>query len=332
MNVNGGVTSPRVSVIIPTYNRARLVVQAIQSVLDQTFRDFELLVVDDASTDDTGQVMRGFEDARLRCLCHTENRGGSAARNTGIEASRAEYVAFLDSDDEWLPRNLELQMAKMEAAPQSVGVVYSGHNVCLVSEDGQARAVKVRRPHLRGDVLDALATGNFLPLPTALVRRACLAAAGSFDETLPSCQDWDLWMRMAALCHFDYVDEVLCNVRVLHGEQISSNPVARLNGLDRMLRKHSAVFARNRKADSIWRRNLGSKYIQLGDVDSARTWLLASVRRNPFHLRAYAQLLLSLLGRGAYVAAMRLSTRRPNEHFSALRKHLGSDEGAVHTI
>lgn len=98
---------PTVSVVIPTYNRAHLVGRAIQSVLNQTYQDFEIIVVDDGSTDNTEEVVKSFNDPRIRYIRHDQNRGGSAARNTGIKMARGEYIAFQDSDDEWLPEKLE---------------------------------------------------------------------------------------------------------------------------------------------------------------------------------------------------------------------------------
>jgi len=99
--------SVTVSVIIPTYNRAHLVGRAIRSVLNQTYQDFEIIVVDDCSTDNTEEIVKGFNDHRIRYMRHDRNRGGSAARNTGIKASQGKYIAFLDSDDEWLLKKAE---------------------------------------------------------------------------------------------------------------------------------------------------------------------------------------------------------------------------------
>lgn len=103
--------TPFVSIVIPTYNRARFLGRLVRSVLNQTYKNFEVIVADDASTDDTAEIIKTFKDDRIRYIRHESNAGAAAARNTGIKASRGEYVAFQDSDDEWLPEKLEKQMA-----------------------------------------------------------------------------------------------------------------------------------------------------------------------------------------------------------------------------
>ena len=120
------VVNPRVSVILPTYNRAQLIAQAIQSVLDQTYQDFELIIVDDGSKDETEEVVNSFDDERIRYARHEENKGANAARNTGIAMARGEYIAFQDSDDKWLPEKLERQMRIFLITSTDIGVVYTG--------------------------------------------------------------------------------------------------------------------------------------------------------------------------------------------------------------
>lgn len=120
--------NPTVSVIIPTYNRAHLVGRAIQSVLNQTYKDFELIIVDDGSTDNTEDIIKKYQkkDERIKYIRRKKNKGGSVARNTGINAAIGEYIAFLDSDDEWLTEKLERQMKVFKSTSSEVGVVYSG--------------------------------------------------------------------------------------------------------------------------------------------------------------------------------------------------------------
>ena len=127
--------NPTVSVIIPTYNRAHLVDRAIQSVLNQTYKDFELIIVDDGSTDNTEDIIKEFQkkDERIKYIRHEENRGGSAARNTGIKAAKGEYIAFLDSDDEWLPIKLGRQISEF-TNKSKIALVYTGR---IIIEEGE---------------------------------------------------------------------------------------------------------------------------------------------------------------------------------------------------
>ena len=162
----------KVSVIIPTYNREKLVPRAIQSVLDQTWQDLELIVVDDGSTDRTEQVVSGFTDDRIRYVRLDKNSGVSHARNIGIESAQCEYIAFQDSDDEWLPEKLEKQMQVMLQAPETVGMVY-----CRMEGNDQddERWICPRQDQeadeLQGDMLLPLMIQNVVGTPAMLIRR-----------------------------------------------------------------------------------------------------------------------------------------------------------------
>lgn len=165
----------------------------MESVLGQTFDDLELIVVDDASTDYTADLVEGYRDRRLRLLVHEVNRNGAAARNTGIEKSHGEYIAFLDSDDEWLPRKLELQIGHLENLPPAWAFSYTGFH--RVDATGSSHACI---PKYEGDLYTRLFSQH---LPgfgsTGLVRRDCFEKTGVFDERLPRHQDWDMAVRLA---------------------------------------------------------------------------------------------------------------------------------------
>lgn len=192
---------PMVSVIIPTYNRADVLARAIQSVLAQTFTDFELIVVDDGSSDRTADVVRGFSD-RVR-LVRQENRGVSAARNTGIKISQGRLIAFLDSDDEWLPRKLEKQVALFS----------DGHFICHTDElwyrDG--KPVPQKEIHRKqGGWFFTRALERCLISPSSVVlSRALLDEVGWFDEDLLAAEDYDLWLRVTAFYEVAFVPEPL---------------------------------------------------------------------------------------------------------------------------
>lgn len=197
---------PTVSVIVPTYNRATLACRAIRSVLGQTYRDFEVLLVDDASTDDTESMVQALGDARIRYLRQPENRDVSAARNRGMRAARGQFIAFLDSDDEWLPDKLEQQLEVMRKAPPCVGLVYTG--AVRRHDDGSEC---IRLPKHRGDVLAELLLFNITDAGSAsvLMRRNVVRVVGFFDEGIPAMEDYDYWIRVARFYHFDFVNQPL---------------------------------------------------------------------------------------------------------------------------
>ncbi len=197
--------NPLVSVIIPTYNRAHLLGRAIQSVLDQTFEDYELIVVDDASTDDTEEIVNAFSDPRLRYVRHGENRGAPAARNTGIQVSNGAYVGFLDSDDAWHPEKLDRQIRKFQEGGAKLGVV-----CCHVRGLSPSGAV-ARICSASGNVLEQALTFELIGCITSsmLIRVAALNQICPLDESLPGCQDTDLKIALSTQWEFDFVDEVL---------------------------------------------------------------------------------------------------------------------------
>jgi glycosyltransferase involved in cell wall biosynthesis len=212
---------PRVSVVIPTFNRSAWLVEAIESVCAQTFRDLEIIVVDDGSTDDTAQRLKalGRMDKPVRYLSQ-ENSGPSAARNRGIDAAQGEFVALLDSDDRWLPVKLERQMDVLARCPE-VDVVYTGF--AYMDESGMRLAAEQQwePPPRRGTLYEDLMYANIIrgSDSAVLARTAALRGIGGFDATLYAAEDQDLWRRLAILHRFEMIEEVLVLIR-LHGTNI----------------------------------------------------------------------------------------------------------------
>ncbi len=214
---------PLVSVIIPTYNRAALVVEAVASVLAQSFRDFELLVVDDGSTDGTPAALEAFA-GRLTVLRQPARRGVSAARNQGIKAARGEWLAFLDSDDLWRPEKLARQVAYHAAHPEL--------RLGQTEETWVRRGVRVNQPpshrKVGGNIfLRSLERCMVSPAAVMLHRRV-LEAYGAFDEDLPAAEDYDLWLRLSWRLEVGLLPEPLVVKRGGHADQLS-----RQWGLDR---------------------------------------------------------------------------------------------------
>lgn len=230
-----------VSVILPTYNRAHLLPRAIGSVLQQTYADFELIVVDDASQDNTQAVALAFPDERVRYLRQANNGGVAAARNAGIAASQGRFLAFQDSDDLWHPQKLARQMQAWPEAGPETAVLYTQ----FWRQKGKRRTLfPPAADNLSGDILDVLLWQNVITTQAALVRRSCLAQVGGFDERLPCLVDWELWLRMAGRYRFHFLAEPLATVQFTP-QSVSARTTAVADALAYILQKHAALFQHN---------------------------------------------------------------------------------------
>jgi len=204
---------PRVSVVIPTYNRADLISETIDSVINQTYRNYEIIVVDDGSTDDTPAIL-GRYGKHIRVI-RQENQGEGEARNTGIRAAQGEYVAFLDSDDLWRPAKLEKQMDLLARSPQ-VAWVYCDAYV-FESKTGKIMRLISKGNHpYEGQVAGRLLTCNFIPSPTPMIRRSVFDEMGFFNKSLIGV-DWDMWLRIATRYPIRRAPEVLAGYRIHQG-------------------------------------------------------------------------------------------------------------------
>jgi len=283
---------PKVSVIIPTHNRAHFLRDAIFSVLNQTFQDFEIIVVDDASTDNTSEIVAAFNDERIRFLRHDINKGGSAARNTGILNSQCDYIAFLDDDDEWLPDKLRKQMEILLASPPEVGGVYTG---CLDVDKASRKVIRQRIPTKRGNLSRELLIENCVGgTSTILLRKVCLQQVGLFDESLPRSQDYDLWIRISREFLFECVQEPLFKYHV-HDRKISTDLQAVAKGLDLLATKYASYPLSKRLYSSDYV-DSGIMYCLSGDMHEGRKALLRAIKLSPLQLRGYLNLCLTLFG------------------------------------
>lgn len=261
--------APRVSVILPTYNRGALLARSIASVLTQSYRDFELLVVDDASDDGTAEVLAGIADPRLQVLRQPQRRGAAQARNRGIRAARGALIAFQDSDDEWLVWKLEQQVALLDASPPDVGWIGGTY---LVEARGHVHTVRSRALIAGHDYEGELLIGEPFVTPTWLVRREVLEAAGLFDEQMPCLEDWDLVFKLAARCRFRAVED---HILLRHGsaDGLYANVGKRIQGLEVMLRRHRERWLLQPPRYARWCAELSRLLAQSGDADRARLWL-----------------------------------------------------------
>ena len=283
----------RVSVIIPTYNRAALVREAVASVLAQSFRDFEVVVVDDGSSDHTVEALAPYAaPVRLR---GRESRGGvSAARNTGIAAAQGEWLAFLDSDDLWLPEKLARQMAYLAEHPE--------RQICQTEETWVRRGVRVNQPRTHRKIGGRLffpSMERCMVSPSAvLLHRRLIELHGGFDEDLPAAEDYDLWLRLSWRYEIGLVSEPLVIKRGGHADQLSGQwgidryriralfkllqepelPASEAEAVRRVLARKCAIYAqgcekRGKIAEADFYRSLGSqnKFGLWGEIAEAET-------------------------------------------------------------
>ncbi len=224
--------APRVSVVIPCYNHARYLGQAIQSVLDQTFGDVEIIVVDDGSKDDTKLVATSFGE-RVRYI-YQSNAGLSAARNTGIRAARGESIGFLDADDVWLAEFLQTLAPILERDP-GLGAVYCGSQ--FMDAQGARLPQTITRTFPANQLHDVLTGGEFFPPCAVLARRNVFDQVGLFDESLNASEDWDMWLSVSARYGFAGIATILALYR-MHGHNMSRDLGRMLTSQLQVARKH----------------------------------------------------------------------------------------------
>ena len=226
-----------ISVIIPAYNQAQYLAIAIQSVLDQTFDDYEIIVIDDGSTDNTREIAQSFGE-KIRYICQT-NKGLAGARNAGIVQATGEYIALLDSDDQWLPNHLNT-LITLTKQHSTASVFYSG-----------ARYIDAKGHHLpqltgnhavlpSDNIYEALLEANFIIPSTAMLRRKVASEVGLFDEcpAIKGCEDWDIWLRLAKQ-GYKFVGASECTIHYrLHGSSLSANPTKMQNAALSVIEKH----------------------------------------------------------------------------------------------
>lgn len=291
---------PKVSVVIPTYNRGVFIGRAVCSVLAQTFTDFEIIVVDDGSADDTAKRVLELAqtDSRVCYLPHETNRGAQAARNTGIQAAKGQYIAFLDSDDEWLPEKLERQMVLFSQGGNRLGVVYAGYR--QVSSDGRSSIEEL--PTFRGDVYKTALARWIAGTITLVIRKDLFEQAGLCDESIRAYQEWDLCICLARYAEFDFVPQPLGIYHIHSLPTISKNLLLSAWGYLDVVEAHREEILRECGTVTLSRHyiNAGQHFIRADRFDLAKQNFLQAVRIAPFYPQAFLYFGLALLGRRGY--------------------------------
>jgi len=284
---------PQVSVIMPAYNAAAYIEESIQSVFRQTFRDFEVVVIDDGSTDATAEVAAAA--GGVVRLLRQANGGAASARNRGIEASRGEFIAFLDADDLWHPRMLRAQLEAFARHPEA-GLVFTncwntdGKRILPLTRTAQRQAAQ-------GSVFRPLLADNFVMTTTVMLRRVCLERVGLFDESLPVSEDYDLWLRIARHYPFAFVPEALGRYR-LHAGGTFLNSEKRYAARRQILAKLVATIGDDPAyAAALEQFRFSTEYriatwmIGLEDFTGARAAFLRALAIRRFHPRLWGYLI-----------------------------------------
>ena len=315
---------PLVSVVIPTYGRSETLVEAVRSVIDQTYDNIELLVVDDGSPvpveEQVSKLPLGSLSA-AECIRHDENRGANVARNSGIDAASGHYVAFLDDDDRWEESKISRQVATFRDADPDTGVVYTG--LRMERPDGTV----VRTPQWRGDVVkDLLAGRNFGQFSSLMVRADVIEAAGPPDERFPIWQDREWFFRLAQHCWFEPVAEPLTIRQTGHDDQISGNFKAKRDvAYPLFVEKHRPLAAEyGIRYEWLFlatlRYSLAKTAVRCQRYSEARKYFLLAFLAYPTYQRSLVYLLATAGGELTYSLARGLNDRIPR-----LREAIGSN-------
>lgn len=290
---------PKVSVIIPTYQSVQFIREAVESVLAQTYKDYEVIVVDGGSTDGTREVLDSYGN-RIKVISQ-KTKGISNARNIGVSASKGKYIAFIDSDDLWLPNKLEAQTKFFESKPNIVGLIYS--DTLFFTEEGVSEPkyktlFQALKPY-RGRVLKHLLNRNFIPASTVMMRKICFEKVGYFDESLSLCEDIDMWIRVAESFEIDYQGIVLAKNR-WHLGSVTHDRERHFRSLIALQKKIIQYLPKGFKSKSFYRRcykpylTFGISDLLTDETENANQKFSEYIKLYPYNMRAYFLLLLTL--------------------------------------
>mgnify|MGYP005844005933 CR=1 FL=1 len=281
--------TPLISVIVPTHNRGHLIKRAIESILNQTFQDFEVIVVDDGSTDSTEEVIKKINNNKVVYVKHDSNKGASAARNTGIKNSRGKYIAFLDSDDIWLKDKLEKQLNEFNLSSPDTAVVHCGVQY-IDYKTQQPLTQWIIREDVNKNIFNNF--GAAPGTPTMLIRKDALLDVGFFDESIPSHEETELSMRLAKKYKFALVDEFLVLALKNHS-QITANPDLFIRGKEIIYEKHKDYLTKY-LAYNLCNIIAGDSIIK-ENYQKARKYLFEALKHKPFKIKTVFSLALSLV-------------------------------------
>ena len=285
---------PETTVVITCFNYGHYLKGCIESVLNQSYRDYEIVVIDDGSTDNTSAVMQDYLALPNLKYIRQENGGQAKAKNRGIENAQGRFVAFLDADDMWEKEKLQKQLPLFYT--DEIGVVFS--RARFIDEIGQPLDYLVTGKYLvphKGKVSEFLFLDNFVPFSSSIVRRQCLERCGGFDESFKMGIDWDLWLRLSVLYEFDYIEEPLMTYRMRHTGQMSQNAEERQRWSDRIMKQFKDNYPgilsieTIRQAAYITACNRGEYYVDK-DIVRSMHYFTEAIRVSPINIHTYIKI------------------------------------------
>jgi glycosyltransferase involved in cell wall biosynthesis len=291
---NKAFNQPLVSVILTTYNRAHIVSKSLQSVLTQTYRNFEVIVIDDNSTDNTKEIITNiaYKDSRVKYFRNNENKGLAGARNVGINLAKGEFIAFAD-DDEWFPNKLEKQVNLLQTLPENFAVAYSGFYKVIGTEKIYIPPKNIYPKE--GSILSSLLKGNFVGTPSILVRKSALLDVGLFDEKLLMFEDWELVIRLSKKYQFKLIDEPLFISYDSPNSVNKQKGVIFAHTVEYILEKHFADFEKDKEALSNWYFEVGRHYILNNQKKLGLKYLKLALKNDPYNKSKKDALILEFL-------------------------------------
>lgn len=290
--------SPVISVILPTYNCANFLPHSIQSILSQTYNSYEIIVVDDGSTDNTKEVLNPFMQ-RINYIKLEQNKGLPAARNIGIKSAQGKYIAFIDADDIWLPEKLQTDIEYLETYPE-ISMVYSKH--INIGENGRPIDGDTRKRLPSGNIfIQLFSEQNFIITSSVVVKKDVFETTGLLDEQLFNCQDWDMWLRIAFYFKAAGINKTLVKYR--------HNPHSLSKNRNNVLKYQKAIIDKTynnfkgkengingklyKKRLALHYAKVGRYYLRIGDKSMAKENFRLSLKYNPLNLRTVRYYLLS---------------------------------------
>jgi glycosyltransferase involved in cell wall biosynthesis len=272
-----------VSVVVPAFNRGFIIGAALESVLNQTYQDWEAVIVDDGSTDNTREIVRDYarSDSRMRLIEHQHQKGAQAARNTGIRNARGAWIAFLDSDDRWLPHSLEARLRLLQK-----GLHHVVHSDCYMLSSGSNNLERFGVPPMQGQVYTELLRRSGPMFPALLVLKRALTAINYLDENIGAYQEWDTAIRLAKHFSFEFVAEPTFIYDCRHADTISKDSLREAVGYEQIVNKHRWSILRHLGAKALAHhyQQAAFFYLKANQEDHANRCSIRAVMCWPFRL------------------------------------------------